>query len=91
MSDGFGVRGVGTRNGHFADHLTVIDPHKVDRAEDRACLANRGGDPRERARLLLLAETDRDAVGRRRGEVRRRIAAPLLPEATSWRPARPLD
>ena len=63
---GLAVGDVGAGDGHVAHGAPVLDAHEVDRAEDRARVADRAGDPRERPRGVGQLHADGDAVGGRR-------------------------
>jgi len=74
LHDGLAVRRVYACNGDIADRLTSLGPHEVDRAKDRAGLADGAGDPGERSGSLPLTDARRDAVRRRRLKDGRRVA-----------------
>ena len=63
--DGLAVGDVGARDGHVAHGAPVLDAHEVDRAEDRAGVADRAGHPGERPRGVGQLHADGDAVGGR--------------------------
>ena len=52
--DGVAVRRIYASHGDIAQHLAAFDAHEVDGAENRARVADRAGDTRERPRPLRI-------------------------------------
>ncbi len=65
FEDPLDVRGVGREERHVAHLVATPDAHEVDRAEEAAGVADRLGERRERAGLVLEAHAHRGAERRR--------------------------
>ena len=65
FEDPLDVRGVSREERHVAHLVPAPDSHEVDRAEEAACVADRLGESRERARVVLEAHAHRGAERRR--------------------------
>ena len=75
VDDALTVRGVDARHGHVARDAALVDAHEVDRAEDRALVADRARHRGERARELAQLDAHGEGVGGRGLEPRRRLQA----------------
>ena len=59
------MRGIGREERHVAHLVAMSNPHEVDRAEEAAGVADRLGERRERAGMVLEAHAHRGAERRR--------------------------